>query len=297
MPSLRQRIRARLDRDRHRPILPPRPTRGDLSRLVLPRELYELCQRVELDDQGHGFDCFGMSRDGLALALVITRFMYERWFRVSSHGIEHVPRTGAAVLAVNHSGMLPLDAMMIAADVLRRTGRPARTVMDHFVPDLPFVSSVFSGGGGIGGSRGNFHAVLDRGGLIVVFPEGTRGIGKGFARRYQLQHFSEGHAELAIQHQAPVVPVGVVGAEECWPQVAKLPVHAFGSPYIPVPGTLLPLPTHFHLWYGEPIRTAGRFAPEDCHDADKVALLASEVQDAVAALIERGLAERGGVFS
>ncbi len=297
MPTLSERIRARLDRSAHRPLLPVRPTRGDLARHLLPPELYDAAMRVEIDDRGHGIDAFGASREGVAMALVVTRFLYERYFRVSSYGVDQVPASGPVVLAANHSGMLPLDAMMISHDLIRRRGRVPRVVMDHFVPDLPFVASVFTGGGGIGGSRGNFHAILSNGGIILVFPEGTRGIGKGWAKRYQLERFTEGHAELAIRHQAPIVPVGVVGAEEQWPQIGRIDVKAFGAPYLPIPATPLPLPTHYHLHYGAPIPVAGRFAPACAQDAEAVQTLAAEVKAAVQALVDKGRKQRPGVFA
>ncbi len=300
MASLVDRIRARLAPSAHRPLLPRRPTRGDIARRLLPPDLVRRCEQVQVDDAGHGFDPFGMSHDGVLMGVLATRFLYERWFRVDSHGVDRIPAEGPVVVAVNHSGMLPLDALMIAADVIRQgpTGRVARVAMDHFVPDLPFVASVFTGAGGFGGSRGNSHAILARGGLLLVFPEGVPGIGKPFSRRYQLQPFREGHAEIAIQHQAPIVPCAVIGAEEQWPQLLKIPfVKAFGAPYLPVPATPLPLPVRYHLWYGDPIDVPGRFAPDDAHDPQAVHALAREVQAAVAALIAHGLEQREGLFS
>ena len=74
---------------------------------------------LEIDDQGHGFDAFGASREGIAFAIAFTRFLYEVYFRVKSHGIERVPAQGPVLLAVNHSGLIPLDAMMVAADLIR----------------------------------------------------------------------------------------------------------------------------------------------------------------------------------
>lgn len=296
---LADRIRRRLDPAAHRPLLPPRPQMADLARHLLPPALYAQAMAVQIRDDGHGFDAFGMHRGGVAMGLVVTRFLYERYFRVSSHGAAAIPPEGPVLLAANHSGMLPLDAMMIWADVVRnaRGGRVPRVVLDHFVPSLPWFNVLFTGAGGFGGSRGNLHALLEAGEAVIVFPEGTPGIGKPFRDRYQLRPFREGFAELAIQHQATVVPVGVVGAEEQWPQVARIDgVHIFGIPYLPVPATPLPLPVHYHLWYGDPIPTAARWSPADACDAEAVDELARQTQTAVGALIARGLSERQGVF-
>ena len=268
-----------------------------LARLRTPRHLHERAMRVRVDDASHGFDRFGMSQAGIARALGVTRFFYERWFRVTSHGIENIPADGAAVLAANHSGTLPFDAMMLWNDVVRQTEPPraARVVMDHFVNLLPGISILFTRGGGFGGSRGNMHALLDAGELVVVFPEGVRGIGKPYGKRYQLQRWTEGHAEMAIRHQAPVIPVAVIGAEEQLPQIARLPIRAFGSPYIPVTATPVPLPVRYHIWYGAPI-PVDEYAPDQADEPAAVAALAARVKGAVASLIHAGLAQRGGVF-
>ncbi|MEZ4237477.1 MAG: lysophospholipid acyltransferase family protein [Myxococcota bacterium] len=298
MPTLAA-LRRRLSRDAHQPLLPDRPPLGPLARRLLPPDVRARIDALQLDDAGHGFDPFGMSRDGVAVGLATTRWLYEVWFRVQSNGVEHVPATGPAVIACNHSGMLPLDAWMLGTDLLRRgpIGRPVRVVMDHFVPNLPWINLLFARAGAIAGSRGNVHAVLAAGGLLVVFPEGTPGIGKGFRRRYALQPFRPGHAELALRHRAPIVPTAVVGAEESWPQLARIDgIHVAGIPFLPIPGTPLPLPTRMHVWYGEPIDVAGRFAEADADDPRVVSALADEVRARVAELVTIGLRERRGWF-
>ena len=283
-------------------MLPALPARmfaaAPLARALLTPEELDHLRRIRITDAGHGHDRFGMSQAGMAAALAATKPLYHHWFRVTSHGIHHVPDTGAALLAANHSGMLPLDAMMLCCDVAWRAEPPRalRVVMDHFVGELPMVGRFFTRAGGFGGSRGNLHALLDAGELVGVFPEGAPGIGKPFRDRYQLQEWRIGHAELALRHRVPIVPVAIVGAEESWPQLTRLPIRAFGSPWLPVPATPLPLPARFHIHYGAPIPVPELYGPEDALRASAVRDAAARVHDAVAALLERGLAERPGVF-
>jgi len=279
-----------------RSILPPRPDGRWLARKLLPAEIDARIDALEIDDRGgHGFDAFGMSRGGVAFGLAFTRFLYEVWFRVRAHHIERVPASGPTLVAVNHSGLVPLDGMMVSANLTREgpIGRAPRVIADRFVPSLPWVNVLFQRAGAIGGSRGNVHAVLDNGGLMVVFPEGTVGIGKGFAKRYQLQPFRTGVAELAVRHQAKIVPTAVIGSEEAWPQIARLEgLRPFGAPYLPVPLTPMPLPVAHDIWYGEPIDVAGRFSPEDADDPSVVGPLADEVRARVAELVAEGRRER-----
>jgi 1-acyl-sn-glycerol-3-phosphate acyltransferase len=271
-----------------------------LARHLLRPDQCERIQRLPLADEGYGFDRFGMSHEGIAFMVGMLRPLYERYFRVTSYGAEHIPETGAAMIACNHSGTIPLDAMMLACDVLWNTHPPRslRVLVDHFVDGLPGVNVVYARAGAVGGSRGNVHALMSAGELLGVFPEGVPGIGKPFSERYQLQAWRPGHAELAIQHGVPVVPACVIGAEEQWPQVARIRwIKPFGSPYLPVVATPLPMPVHYRIHYGEPIPRGELYRPEDARRRDAVEEAAGLVRDAVQALIHKGLEQRTGVFS
>lgn len=275
------------------------PTGRRVVDALLGDALGEQLDRLEWRDAGHGYDRLGMHPEWVRASVAGARFLYERYFRVTSHGIENVPRTGPVVLAANHSGMLPIDGAMLWLDLVRRLDPPRvpRAVADLFVPRLPFVFLLLNRTGVVAGDRSTMHRLLDDGELVLVFPEGTPGIGKPFSERYRLQRFRVGHAELALRHCAPIVPVAIVGAEEMWPQLARIErFHLFGAPYLPVPATPVPLPVQHHVWYGEPIRLDERWSPEDADDPDVVEEAARIVQDAVQRLIERGLEERKGIF-
>lgn len=260
-------------------------------------ELRDRADRLLFKDAGHGFDTFGLHPDFVALGDLIGKPGYEWYFRVESHGAENIPATGPGILASNHSGTLPLDGAMIWVDVLRQTNPPrcSRAMADYFVASLPTISTLFARCGVVGGSRGNAETLLEAGELLMIFPEGVPGIGKPFSERYQLQHWTKGHCELAIRHRAPVIPVGVVGAEEQMPQIARIPIKG-PIPYLPIPATLVPFPTKYHIYYGEPIPFHEEFSPEDADDPEIVRQAAARVKAAVQALLERGLAERKGIF-
>lgn len=275
-----------------------RPRVGEIGRRLLPDDLVARIRRLQFDDRGHGFDAFGLNPDWVAFATAMFSPVYTHWFRVSSYGTENIHFDGGAVLACNHSGTIPLDAMMLWQDVVRHSEPPRvpRAVLDHFVNLLPFISVLYTRGGAIGGNRGNCHTILESGQWLMVFPEGVPGIGKPFRDRYKLQPWREGHAELAIRHRVPVIPVGLVGAEEQMPQLGRLPIHVFGAPYLPVTATLIPLPVHYHIHYGKPIPLQERYPPEAANDPRAVREAADLVRDAVQGLVDRGLAMRPGVF-
>lgn len=246
-------------------------------------------------DVGHGYDEFGANDRVLDRAVPVVELLHDRYFRVMSHGVENVPAQGGAVLVSNHSGTLPFDGVMIFTNVHKERGRVVRPVADRFVPLMPFIGTFFARVGVVTGTGGNLRFLLERGELLLIFPEGTTGIGKPFASRYQIQDWRVGHAELAIRHGVPVVPVAVIGAEEQMPQLARIERGAklVGAPYIPIALPLFPLPVRYHLHYGPPIDLSAY----DPDDAASLRAAAQVTKAAVEALIAEGLAQRTGVFT
>ncbi|MCE9575379.1 MAG: 1-acyl-sn-glycerol-3-phosphate acyltransferase [Deltaproteobacteria bacterium] len=238
-----------------------------------------------------GYDVFGLHLPEVERVARWSRFAFERYFRVDASGHEHVPLVGPAILVSNHSGMLPVDATMLWLDVFRRTGRVVRTIADRFVPRLPFVSTLFSRVGVVSGSRPNVRWLLEHGELVAIFPEGTTGPGKSMAQHYHLQDWRVGHVEFAIRHRVPIIPIAIIGAEESWPLLARIPhVHLFGAPYLPLPVSLVPLPVRFHIHYGAPIRFDD--PPASADDPEVLARAAAITRGAVERLIAHGLIAR-----
>ncbi len=258
-----------------------------------------IAKQAPFHDAGHGFDVFGLHPPALATAVSIGAPIYERYFRVDSRGAERIPATGPVIVVANHGGVLPVDAAMLCLDLLRQTAPPRipRALMEHFVPRLPLVSTLFARVGAVSGTRTNARHLLEQGELVVVWPEGVSGMGKSFRERYRIQRWSVGFAELAIRYRAPVVPVAVLGAEESWPLAFKLRrIRLFGAPYLPLPASPLPLPTHYHIRYGTPIELhRGRLALE-ADDPDVVAGAAAEVRTALAQLLDDARIARRGIF-
>ena len=269
-----------------------------LASILTTQEQRDRVAKLHFQDAGHGYDAFGLHPAFVHFGLGLTRFPYEKYFRVRSVGAESLPAEGAAILAANHSGNVPFDGMMLWNDVLRHTKPPrvVRGIADHFVPALPFIGTVFARGGMVGGSRGNVRALLEAGELLMIFPEGTPGIIKPFHKRYQLQKFRVGHAELAIRHQVPVIPVGIVGAEEQLPSFfsSKRLGKILGIEAVPIPIFPFPLPVRYHIYYGDPILFA--YEPEQADDPQVVRSAAKRVQEEVNRLVQRGLKERKGIF-
>lgn len=276
-----------------------------IARSLLGRDEVERLETVPLQDEGHGYDIFGAHRATRTFFTAAMAPIYDKWFRVEAFGRKNIPSEGPVVIAANHSGAIPMDAAMVLCDLNRFLDPPrlVRPLADHFVRGLPLAGALFARFGVVGGSRRNADEVLRRGGAVLVFPEGVPGIGKNFNERYQLKPFRRGHAELALRNGAPIVPTAVVGAEEQYIQVAKLP-GIMGTPHVPItpffpllgPVGLVPLPVKYRIYYGEPIYFHERYERRDADDPEVLMSLAAEVQGRVAELIEQGLDERNGWF-
>ncbi len=260
-------------------------TRERLEKLTPPRNEY-------------GVDPYGLDVEYLQAATAPLLWLYRKYFRVEAFGLDNVPGEGRVLLVANHSGQLPFDAAMIEVACLidKDPPRAVRALLDRWVPTLPFVSTFFSRCGQVVGTPENCRRLLAADEALLVFPEGTRGLNKPFSERYQLQDFGLGFLRLALESDAPIVPVGVVGAEEQAPKLFDLKPLArmLAFPAFPITPTVLPfpLPVRYRLWFGAPLRFQGR--PDD-EDAALEAMVA-RVKAAVAAEIARGLEARPNVF-
>ncbi len=200
------------------------------------------------------------------LTLALLRPIAEKWFRVEVRGIENIPAEGGALFVSNHSGTVPVDALMTMVAVHDHTGRFLRLLGADLVFRLPFVGEMARRGGATLACSEDAERLLRRGDLVGVWPEGFKGIGKPFSQRYKLQRFGRGgFVNAALRTGVPIVPLSVVGAEEIYPLVGNIPALArlLGVPYIPItpffpwlgPLGMVPLPSKWLMEFGEPIRT------------------------------------------
>ena len=260
-------------------------TRARLEKLTPPRNEY-------------GVDPYGLDVEFTVAAIAPLLWLYKRYFRVQLYGVEHVPSEGRVLLVSNHSGQLPFDAAMIEVGLLvdKDPPRVTRALVERWVPTLPFVSTFMARCGQIVGTPENCRRLLAADEALLVFPEGVRGLNKPYRERYRLRKFGLGFMRLALESGAPIVPCGVVGAEEQAPQLADLKPLAklLGFPAFPITPTILPvpLPARYHVWFGPPLRFSGSPDDDDAELERKV----GEVERAVRALLERGLAERRSIY-
>lgn len=158
-------------------------------------------------------------RRGLYRALrVVARGLVRCALDLRVRHAERVPSTGAVLLAGNHRGLL--DGPLVAAFVPRQASFLAKSEL--------FTSKTARPLGWLGQipvDRGRpdrealrrATTVLANGGVLGMFPEGTRGAG-------ELASVQHGIAYVALRTPGvPIVPVACLGTERAMPKGAKLP--------------------------------------------------------------------------
>jgi 1-acyl-sn-glycerol-3-phosphate acyltransferase len=165
--------------------------------------------------------------------------------------------TGPCIVVANHTSMA--DAMLVqyalpqrirfniylgaAADrwFVKRDDRK-ELVFKPWYQSLALGTFPIQRGGGRGALE-HSHWILDHGGSLLIFPEGTRSTSRSMAR------FKHGVAILALEHNVPVVPCYLTGMNEVRPKgtgaMTKAPVTAsFLPPLTFDEGTSVPDATH-----------------------------------------------------
>lgn len=267
---------------------------------VLGEDIDARLARIQTQPNEVGFDPFGFDPETGRYALAMAALLHRLYFRTEVKGIDRLP-TGRALVIANHSGQVPIDGLIIGASLMLDAEPPRfpRSMVEKWSAELPFVSVFFPRCGQVVGSPDNARRLLEQDEVLVVFPEGSRGISKTFDHRYQLVDFGLGFMRLALETGTPIVPVAVIGGEEQYVSVADIKPLAkvLGMPAFPIipqlfTGMVLPLPVKYHLHFGQPLTFTGDPDDDDSVIEQKVWTVKQTIQS----MVNRGLKERRGLF-
>jgi 1-acyl-sn-glycerol-3-phosphate acyltransferase len=170
---------------------------------------------------------------GYRIAATVVKPLMRAWFLIRLEGHEHVPSAGPVILASNHRSNM--DPVLLASAVKRPLSFMAKAEL--FVGPLGWIMRwigqfpVRRGGIDREALR-RVDAVLARGSMLGLFPEGTRGEGD-FAAVHP------GLAYIVVRQGCPVLPVVISGTERVKRRFGWLP---FASPVRIVIGPPIDLP-------------------------------------------------------
>ena len=158
----------------------------------------------------------------------VGRFLARVYWNTEVRGRANMPRKGAGIVVVNHVGFIDgpvvhgviprLSYFLIRADMFRGPLKPLLT----WAAQIPV-----EGDGRAALAKG--LAVLRRGDIVGVFPEGTRGGGTA-------EQVHGGAAWLAVQSGAPIIPTALLGTRlpgesvNLWPKPRRHLLVNFGEP-------------------------------------------------------------------
>jgi 1-acyl-sn-glycerol-3-phosphate acyltransferase len=154
----------------------------------------------------------GVSRPLYAFVRFLAIVVLRGWFRFRVAGAEHIPRQGGVIVAPNHKNFL--DAFFVGLAVRRHVRYMAK--IELFKGPLAWL---FVRLGAFPVRRGEAdtqaietaRAILAAGGLVVVFPEGTR-----VERPDALGSPHHGAGRLALETGASIVPAAISGTSHLW---------------------------------------------------------------------------------
>jgi 1-acyl-sn-glycerol-3-phosphate acyltransferase len=175
----------------------------------------------------------GNPERGYLMAAAVVKPLMRTWFRIRLEGEEHIPEAGPVILASNHRSNM--DPVLLASAVRRPVAFMAKAEL--FVGPLGWIMRWI---GQFPVRRGGIDrealrrtdAVLARGSMLGLFPEGTRGDG-----RFSAVH--PGLAYIVVRQRCPVLPVAILGTERVRRRFGWLP---FASPVRIVIGPPIDLP-------------------------------------------------------
>ena len=145
------------------------------------------------------------------------------WFRLREQGLEHIPRTGPAIVACNHLSYL--DPLTNASAVMRAGRRPrflAKSELFH----IPVVGLAFEGAKQIPVVRGSGDATtalraaeqaLADGEVVVIYPEGT------VTKRadHLPMRAKSGVVRLSLATGVPITPLASWGSQAVWQKAGR----------------------------------------------------------------------------
>ncbi|MBD2302498.1 1-acyl-sn-glycerol-3-phosphate acyltransferase [Nostoc sp. FACHB-190] len=164
------------------------------------------------------------------------------YFQGELQHIEHLPPTGPMIVAMNHAGMcFPWDFLTLGyllSETREWVVQPLANVslFEHpwMIWWLPSQWSQVLGA--VRAEIHNFETAIADGRILLYAPEGIRGPGKGWQKRYQLQKFDISFIQLSDRYQIPIMPVICIGSESLhpWTVNSKKLQRIIKLPFLPI---------------------------------------------------------------
>lgn len=205
-------------------------------------------------------------------------------------GLENLPRDGRFLLVGNHTTAGWAEIVLTPYFVHRELGVRVRGLATRQLADMRGIGrEVMEAAGAVVGDPETGAELMRQNETVLVFPGGGRDMLKFKGEEYQLLwEGRSGFARLAIAHDYPIVPVGLVGGDDVYHMLVERGgtwermtrgigqrlhgVNGVGIPLVRGVGpTMVPRPQRMYLRFGSPIDTTrpAKIAAEDWQNTVK----------------------------
>lgn len=185
-----------------------------------PAERTAPAERAERTERAERVELPPIPKPSLLLYKIVRNLIVgfaKVFWRLRIHGQEHLPPTGAYVLAPIHRSNI--DSLLLSSITSRRLRAMGKHTLFKTKVGAWFIGSL----GAFPVVRGTADRdalrrcieVLDDGEPLIIFPEGTRQVGP------EVQPLYEGAAYVAAKANVPIVPIGLGGTEAAMPKGSK----------------------------------------------------------------------------
>ncbi len=183
------------------------------------------------------------------------------YHRYETRGLEHVPKTGPALIVMNHS-LATYDVGLLYMAILEQYQRIVRSLAGHLFFKFPYLGDWVENVGAVDGEFENALALLKKGELVGLCPGGVPEATKPSREAYDLKwHSRRGFIKLAIMTQTPIILAMCPRADDLYkvydtPKLRSWVYNQFKAPFFLARGVgLSPLPRPIKLihWLSEPI--------------------------------------------
>lgn len=182
------------------------------------------------------------------LELIATGLVRAQDLRLRFDGLDNIPASGGAVLAINHTSYVDF---LPAAYGVYQAGRRTRYLIKSEVMDVAIMRFLVNHTKTVPVDRSAGHEAYARaveelrdGEIVAVYPEST------ISRSFELKDFKTGAVRMAADAGCPIIPAIVWGAQRQWTKT-DVGARAMGRKHIPVT-----------VRYAEPLMVSAADDPE-----------------------------------
>lgn len=154
------------------------------------------------------------------IAKAIVWLLLKIFWRMEVIGTENVPERGGVIIASNHVSYL--DPLVLGASTKRKINFIAKKEVFNNIFSSIFLKSLNAFP--VDRKKIDMPAfkktisILEVGGILGIFPEGTRSING------ELQELKLGVVKIAMKAGVPIIPVGIIGTHKIYPHGKRFPV-------------------------------------------------------------------------